>query len=299
MKSIATTVLFLSLFCSLNAQSSTDEAAIKKLFSDVTSAFNEGDYKKGFTYYTNNAFEIGPDGSLISGKKALTDSWSEFMKMSDTKPVFTYSNPSLQWVTADVAVLSFDSEADIKIQGQQVGGKTKGIAVCHKVNGKWLIEADAVVPITTPPSPEATAQNNVEKIIEDVYHQAMKAIDTRNARAITDLFTEKGVMIDPLGSIHNGKDAIYKNYVALFQMLSKMPPPSSFNRTFQDRTHVFLAPTKILLRYSEVETRQYGDKKSVDEMAYSVILSQENGKWLIENLTLTPKTEMPTVAAKN
>lgn len=96
--------------------------------------------------YTDNAAEIGPDGSLTTGKQALRENWAAFMKMADAAPKFTYENPSVRMLTADVAILTWDSIADIKIGGQQVGGPTKGMAVLRKINGQWFIEFDSLTP---------------------------------------------------------------------------------------------------------------------------------------------------------
>ncbi len=134
-----------------NAQTAADETAVKTFWKDTWSAFDSGDIEKMWAAYTENAAEIGPDGSLTSGKKALRENWDAFMKMVDATPKFSYANPSVRFVTADVAVITWDSEADIKIGGQQAGGKTKGVAVVHKISGKWMIEFDSLTPVMAPP----------------------------------------------------------------------------------------------------------------------------------------------------
>jgi len=134
-----------------DAQTAADETAVKTFWKDTWTAFDSGDSEKMWAAYTENAAEIGPDGSLTSGKKALRENWDAFMKMADATPKFSYSNPSVRFVTADVAIITWDSEADIKIGGQQVGGKTKGMAVLHKINGKWMIEFDSLTPVMAPP----------------------------------------------------------------------------------------------------------------------------------------------------
>lgn len=147
-------LLMTSMFSTIHAQNSNTKAEVIQMFNAVADAFDKGLDEKGFNYYTETATEITPDGNLSVGKKSLRTSWDGFLKMTDTRPTFTYTNPNVQVLTPDVAVITFDSEADIKIQGQQVGGKTKGIAVVHKINGKWYIEADAIIPIMPMPAPE-------------------------------------------------------------------------------------------------------------------------------------------------
>lgn len=152
--------LLLSLFTTLSllhAQSATDEAAVKNFWKDVNDAYQSGNDEQMWAAYTENACEIGPDGTLTVGKKALREGWDMFMKMADEKPKFSYANPLVHFITPEVAIITWDSEADIKIQGQQVGGKTKGMAVVHKVKGKWFVEFDSLTPIMQMPG--AAAKN--------------------------------------------------------------------------------------------------------------------------------------------
>ena len=160
MKSIKSifVVFFMASLVSCTAQTST-ENAIKATFNEVTKAFNSVNDEHGWSYYTDNAFEIDPGGNYVQGKQALRESWNGFMKMVDTRPSFTYSNPVVKVITPDVAIITFDSEADIKIKGQQIGGKTKGMAVLHKINGQWLIEGDAVTPVRAMPIAIQVAKN--------------------------------------------------------------------------------------------------------------------------------------------
>lgn len=149
-------LLMTSMFSTVHAQNPNTKAEVIQMFNEVADAFNKGQDARGFGYYTETATEISPDGTLSTGKAALKASWDGFMKMVDTRPTFVYTNPVVQVLTPNVAVITFDSEADIKIQGQQVGGKSKGIAVVHKINGKWYIESDAIIPIM--PMSELNAQ---------------------------------------------------------------------------------------------------------------------------------------------
>ena len=143
----ALTLLAFVLFAPhAQAQTTSDEAAVKAFWKDVWTAYEAGNIEKMWAAYTEEAAEIGPDGSLTSGKRALRENWDAFMKMVDNAPKFTYDNPVVRMLTADIAILTWDSEADIKIGGQQVGGKTKGMAVVRKIKGQWMIEFDALTP---------------------------------------------------------------------------------------------------------------------------------------------------------
>lgn len=155
------TVLAILLFSALavSAQSGSSEAAILKTWNGVYDAFNKGNTEAGFAYYTENALEIGPDGNILSGKSAIRQNWDTFMKMMDEKPVFKPSTPVVKMVTADVALLTWNSEDKFKIQGQEMGGKMTGFAVLHKVKGQWLIEVDAIVPVIPMPELPQTVKN--------------------------------------------------------------------------------------------------------------------------------------------
>ncbi len=133
-------------FISANAQRAS-ENEIKKIWKGVYEAYNAGDYDSGFSFYTDNAIEIGPGGNLTEGKKALVDSWAAFQKMMDTTPKFTYDNLSVRLITKDVAIIHWDQDADIVMGGQQYGGQAKAMAVMRKVNENWFIEADALIPV--------------------------------------------------------------------------------------------------------------------------------------------------------
>lgn len=147
--------------CTVTFAQTNSETAIKQVWQSVYEAFNSGNTEKGFTYYTETALEIGPDGTLLSGKKAIRENWAAFMKMLDEKPKFNYSNPAVNIITADVAIITWNSNDEMKIQGQQIGGKMQGMAIVHKINGKWLIEADALIPVMQQPdSAQAQAAKN-------------------------------------------------------------------------------------------------------------------------------------------
>lgn len=156
MKNIFFSALFLFVCAffaqTANAQTAADEAAIKTFWKETWQAYDAGNLEKMWASYTDNAGEIGPDGSLTVGKKALRESWEAFMKMVDTAPKFTYESPVVRMLNAEFAILTWDSSADIKIGGQQVGGKTKGMALLRKIKGQWLVEFDTLTPVMQMPT---------------------------------------------------------------------------------------------------------------------------------------------------
>lgn len=140
-------------FFGQKAQAQTDnQATFEAFLGKVYAAYQSGNDAAMWAYYTDNAAEITPDGRLSSGKAALKAGWDEFMKMTDGKPSFTYKMTSWRLISADVALVTWDSTADIKIQGQQVGGPTTNVAVLRKVKGNWLIEFDGMTPVMEMPA---------------------------------------------------------------------------------------------------------------------------------------------------
>lgn len=107
-------------------------------------------------YYTADAQEIGPDGSFVSGTASLKANWDAFVKMMDKKPVFTHKLVSARTIRPDVAIITFEQDADIVIGGQQIGGKTICMAVLNKKDNQWLIEFDSMTPVMPMPVPGAT-----------------------------------------------------------------------------------------------------------------------------------------------
>lgn len=136
-----------------NASAQTDnQASFEAFLTTVYTAYESGNNDAMWAFYTEKAAEITPDGRLTAGKAGLKTGWDEFMKMVDSKPTFTYKLTSWRLVTPDVAILTWDSTADIKIQGQQVGGPSTDMAVLHKINGKWMIEFDSMTPVMQMPA---------------------------------------------------------------------------------------------------------------------------------------------------
>lgn len=150
--SILALVVFSLSNTATQAQTSADEAAVKSFWNEIWQAYDSGNTEKMWAAYTDNAAEIGPDGRLTTGKAALRESWEAFMKMVDEQPKFTYADPDVRVLTPEVALITWDSSADIKMGGQQVGGSTKGMAVVRKIKGQWMIEFDSLTPVLEMPA---------------------------------------------------------------------------------------------------------------------------------------------------
>ncbi len=133
--------------------------AVHAFITSSYEAFNQGNNDNGWSAYSEEAAEISPDGNITFGKKALLEGWDAFMKMADTTPQFKYENVLVRMLTNDVALVVWDSEADIKIGGQQMGGKAKGMAVARKIKGQWKLEFDSITPMLGMPALDAASGN--------------------------------------------------------------------------------------------------------------------------------------------
>lgn len=159
MKNFLFVVFALCLF-SVNAVAQTSSALwvgsntqdrqaleVHTAMADAFNAWAAGDVDKGSAVYAVDAIEIGMDGSIVHGRQAMIDGWNAFMSMVDEAPKFTFENVQVRFLTADVVLATFDSAADIKMGGQQVGGQVSWLAVLQKISGKWQIVADAGVAV--------------------------------------------------------------------------------------------------------------------------------------------------------
>jgi uncharacterized protein (TIGR02246 family) len=147
-------LLFVSLFAtpSLQAQSPA-EAEILKMWNDVWNAYERDDLAKVWSYYAEKACEIYPDGSTIHGVANIKAGYEQFMGMVEGRPSWSATKPAIRFITPDVALLTSDVVADIKLKGgQQVGGKSTFALLARKANnGKWLIEFDSQTPVLQMP----------------------------------------------------------------------------------------------------------------------------------------------------
>jgi uncharacterized protein (TIGR02246 family) len=295
-KVICSTLFVIGILFNSNAQNASDVVSVKKFYNDGWQTYISMDFNKIMNLYTDKAVSIDPAGGITTGKKAMREVWEGFYKMIEGKPTFSFEEPNIQVLTPDVAIITYNYADDIKIQGQQVGGKKSGLMVVQKINGGWKLAADASVPVL--PMPDFIAQNNSdEKDINTVYEKAMNALNKFDAKAMASLFTENADLIDPSGAIIHSRAAIEQHHKTLFAFFSKMPKPDNFSRELFDKNFRLFAPDKAIYTYRQVETATFGDKKRVDEMAHNVLLVKQNGQWLIESLTLTPKTESPVAVA--
>jgi uncharacterized protein (TIGR02246 family) len=105
-----------------------------------------------WSFYAENACEIFPDGSMITGAANIKAAYDQFKGMLEGTPTWTMSKPNIRFITPDVALLTSDIVSDIKLKGgQQVGGKATFATIVRKTNGRWLIEFDSQTPVLQMP----------------------------------------------------------------------------------------------------------------------------------------------------
>lgn len=162
----ALAVLFLILmFSGIQAQKKAqklpmdNKVVFEKFLNDVYAAYYQAyekkDYRGFARYFGGNAAEIYPDGHLVYTLKNLKVAWKESDAMLDEKPNFVNKLTSSRMISPEVALITWESEADMKAQGQQVGGKFICHAVLKKKGNDWSVEFDGITPII--PRPEMPA----------------------------------------------------------------------------------------------------------------------------------------------
>lgn len=157
MRNILFSILTLALISSsAQAQTAADQASIKAFWKQTWQAYQSGEMDKVLPLYADNASSITPDGRVQNGKEAIKADWEAFTAMTDAKPTFTYEEPAIRFITPDVAITTYSTDVDIKIGGQQMGGRMTGVAIVRKVKGSWLIELDSMTPVME--MPEATGK---------------------------------------------------------------------------------------------------------------------------------------------
>jgi uncharacterized protein (TIGR02246 family) len=145
-------LLLVSLFASNTQAQNTTESEIIKMWKEVWTAYESNDLAKVWPFYAENATEIYPDGTKITGLAAIKAGYEQFSGMLEGNPTWQTSTPVIRFITPDVALLTSDVTSDIKLKGgQQVGGKASFALLLRKANGKWLIEFDSQTPVLQMP----------------------------------------------------------------------------------------------------------------------------------------------------
>lgn len=155
MKNILFPSLLVAFGCLLSFSTSAqnaEEAAVLKMWNEVWALYEANDMDKIWAYYTDDAVEIYPDGSMIRGKEGIKAGYEQFSTMLEGTPSWKASPPVVQFITRDVALLTSDVEADVKLKGgQQIGGKSTFALIVKKQNNKWVMVFDSQTPVMQMP----------------------------------------------------------------------------------------------------------------------------------------------------
>lgn len=147
-----TLALFFASLLPMNAQAQNPEAEVLSMWDNIWKAYQANDIAKVWSFYSEKACEIYPDGSLVSGLANLKASYEQFSGMLEGTPTWQMTKPTIYFITPDVVLLTSNVVSDIKLKGgQQVGGKSTFAGIIHKTKGKWLIEFDSQTPVLQMP----------------------------------------------------------------------------------------------------------------------------------------------------
>jgi ketosteroid isomerase-like protein len=185
--SFFSTILFIiaSFFASNAAAQNDNQASFESFLKKVYTTFSTDGFQAMKPYYTENAIEIGPDGGLINGQKAIGEYYAQLEGMMDAKPQFTIQLTSWRLIKPDVALITWDSHDKFFLFGQTMESDNTGAALLRKEKGQWLIEYDHMTPKVPFPDPKAD-----ELAIKALGNEAYAAFAAHDAARFAACYTE-------------------------------------------------------------------------------------------------------------
>lgn len=126
--------------------------------------------------------------------------------------------------------------------------------------------------------------------IKKVYEAAATAFQKMDATALSNIFTDNGTHINPMGKITQGRSNLLSLYTNLFSYFKTQPRPDKSTTNLTNQEARYIAPGVILTTYTEETTNYSGDKASSEKYSFAILLVKKNGKWLCEQVTMTPVT---------
>ena len=133
----------------------SDEAAIRKVFSDFAEAWGKDDAKSMASQYTVDGDIINPTGRRANGREQIEKLFADEHATTFKGTHITFSEGTIHFVTPDVAV--FTSNYEIPGAHMPNAGEMtlKGIvtSVMVKKKGKWLNSCTRPMVPVTPPRP--------------------------------------------------------------------------------------------------------------------------------------------------
>ena len=115
--------------------SASDEAAVRKVISDITECFNRRDARAIAAHYAEDADHIGVNGNWVSGKAQLEKSLIESFAGIVPWPRAEHSIVNIRFLAPDIAVVitkrTYRTDAET--------WKSVVTFVLKKANSKWWI----------------------------------------------------------------------------------------------------------------------------------------------------------------
>ncbi len=288
--SFFSTILFIiASFFASNADAQNDnQASFESYLKKIYTTFSTDGFQAMKPYYTENAIEIGPDGGLINGQKAIGEYYGQLEGMMDAKPQFTFQLTSWRLIKPDVAHITWDSHDKFFLFGQTMESDNTGAALLRKEKGQWLIEYDHLTPKVPFPDPKAD-----ELAIKALGNEAYAAFAAHDAARFAACYTEDTDLIGPFGTAAKGRKAVEQVHAELFKALANMPPSKV---EVADMDIRFITHDVAICKWSHKETGEMNGKPVEQETTCVNACQRVNGKWLVAAMSLTPVQPMPTMA---
>ena len=203
---------------------SEDEKEIRQLLKSYRDALAESDPEKVTENYTADGVVMGPGSPTAVGEE-LSDTYAGIFSNVGLNLDFTVANMIIGEKYAVVQSTS-DGTATVAATGKQTPEQNRELFIMEKEDGTWKIarymynKMDVLTPadsteIDTNETTGSTQKDDedVRTLITTTYRDALAASDVD---AITDTFTDDGVVMPPEGATYRGSDAVKKNYEGIF-----------------------------------------------------------------------------------
>lgn len=281
-------LIFSSLF-SLNLAAQSDHQAIFEAYlKQVYTGFETESISAVDKYYAENAAEIGPDGSLTSGRQALRESWEKLQSMMDAKPQFAYKLTSWRFVKPDLALITWESHDKFFLFGQTMESDNTCSALLRKEKGQWLIEFDQVTPVR--PFPDAQADEVALKALFDEAYAGFAAFDAARFAAC---FTEDVSFVGPFGNVMSSRKQVEQVHAQLFKAWANMPKSDTEVGKANIR---FITPEVAVCEWGHKEAGIVNGQETTNESTMLAVCQKAAGKWLVAAFSMTPVQLIPSMA---
>lgn len=137
---------------------------------------------------------------------------------------------------------------------------------------------------------EQTAEENLE-VVTRAFANLILEYDARDAKALADLFTPQGEFVDAEGNIFQGRDAISREFTALFEI----NPYNSLNITTESVREI----SPGVLSVDSVATIAGSKDPEPDKVDFAaVVVKQADGRWLLASIRSAGEGNLDTPHAR-